>query len=421
MKQANLVAPGKDFLGRGYFWLVLFLIFSLVPSCNKGKKSEDIRNFSSGAKKIGYNKIFSAEDNYIKNETQVVAYLEKYYDSIWRKGNLWGGFLVAKGEKILFEKYRGYAQAGKRDSITAQTPMQVASISKTITAAAILRLKEEGVLSLSDSVTQYFPEFPYPDVTIKTLLNHRSGLPKYEYFIEKIKAKNRDTTQKFLTNQDILRFLVQHKPSLDKVTDTGFMYCNTNYALLALIAEEICDTPFPKIIDSLVFNPLDMKNSYVFQEKDTLKSARSFFGNGKIYPFGYLDLIYGDKNVYTTPRDLYKFSKALFSDEFLTRDSKKEIFEPYSFEKRGVNNYGLGFRMKFFGDGKKLIYHTGWWHGSNSIFIHLLKSKATLIAIGNRYSSRVYTALTLSGIFEDFPYEEVLIDQRGLLTHAGSP
>ncbi len=61
--------------------------------------------------------------------------------------------------------------------------------------------------------------------------------------------------------------------------------------------------------------------------------------------------------------------------------------------------------MKIFGPDQKLTYHNGWWHGSNSVFAHLLKSEVTIIAIGNKYSSRVYTALALSGLFEDFPAE----------------
>jgi hypothetical protein len=79
------------------------------------------------------------------------------------------------------------------------------------------------------------------------------------------------------------------------------------------------------------------------------------------------------------------------------------IFAPYSNEKAGQNNYGLGFRMKIFDNGEKLTYHNGWWHGTNSVFAHLLKSKVTIIAIGNKYSGKVYSALALSGLFEDFP------------------
>ena len=82
------------------------------------------------------------------------------------------------------------------------------------------------------------------------------------------------------------------------------------------------------------------------------------------------------------------------------------VFTPYSNEKAGMNNYGLGFRMKIFDNGEKLTYHNGWWHGTNSVFAHLLKSKVTIVAIGNKYSNTVYTALALSGLFEDFPLQK---------------
>ena len=119
----------------------------------------------------------------------------------------------------------------------------------------------------------------------------------------------------------------------------------------------------------------------------------------------HLDLIYGDKNVYTTPRDLLNFSVAIYSKDFLKPELEAKIFEPYSNEKKGINNYGFGFRMKNFDNGEKLTYHNGWWHGTNSVFAHLLKSKVTIIAIGNKYSGKVYSALSLSGLFEDFPFE----------------
>jgi len=95
----------------------------------------------------------------------------------------------------------------------------------------------------------------------------------------------------------------------------------------------------------------------------------------------------------------------LYSKDFLKPEFMNLVFQPYSNEKAGVNNYGIGFRMKIFDNGEKLTYHNGWWHGSNAVFGHLLKSKVTIIAIGNKYSSRVYSTLALSGLFEDFPFE----------------
>ena len=387
--------------------ILLFLSFALL--CCKKDNPNNLENIKTDLPNYGnidLDDIFHRKDNRLENKDSIVSVIKNYYENVWEKGDLWGGFLVAKGDKILYEGYRGFAQDNNQEPITEDVPLHVASVSKTLTAMAMLKLVEGGLAKLEDPVTKFFPNFPYPKVTIFTLLSQRSGLPKYEYFIEKIQPQPAELSKKFLTNQDILNMLIRYKPDLSRDTDTGFMYCNTNYALLALIIEKISKIPFPEAMQQIVFRPLKMKNTYIFQEKDTATAAKSFYQRGpKLYPYDRLDKIYGDKNVYTTPRDLLNFSKAMFAKNFLQHDLYQKIFEPYSNEKPGINNYGLGFRMKIFDNNEKLTYHNGWWHGTNSVFGHLLKSNVTIIAIGNKYSRRVYSALALSGLFENFPYE----------------
>lgn len=375
----------------------------ILIACSKNEFQQPdstIPNFGNIAK----DSIFSDVDRYLPNRKQVVSSIHQYYQNIWEKGDLWGGFLVAKGDDILYENYRGLARTEM--PIDRNTPLHIASVSKPITAMAVLKLVEAGKLHLNDPLTKFFPKFPYPKVTIKTLLNQRSGLPKYEYLIEELKPKPKELEKPFLNNQDVLNLLIKYQPNLARPTDTGFMYCNTNYALLALIIEKITKLPFPKAMKTIVFEPLKMKYTYIFQEKDITTATVSFLTkNYKEYPFNNLDLIYGDKNVYTTPRDLLIFSQAMYSNQFLNNTLKKQIFIPYSNEKKSINNYGLGFRMKCFDNGKKLTYHNGWWHGNNSVFVHLQDSKTTIIALGNKYSRKVYSAVGLSAIFEDFPFE----------------
>ena len=184
------------------------------------------------------------------------------------------------------------------------------------------------------------------------------------------------------------------------------MYNNFNYAILALIIEKITGKTYPEAMKEMVFAPLKMKNTFVFEEKHINSASQSFYQrSSKLYPLDQYDLIYGDKNIYTTPRDLFNFSKALFSKDFLPKELMEKIFEPYSNEKKGVNNYGLGFRLKIFDEGKKLTYHNGWWHGSNTVFIHLRESKTTIIALSNKYSRKIYGTMLLSTLFEDFPFE----------------
>ena len=391
------------------FRIIFFLsIFGLVLfSCKKeNKDSEETKTTFPNFGNVALDEVFKQSDSQLKNRDSIVSVIDSYYENVWEKGDLWGGFLVAKGDEILYEGYRGFTQENKQGPVNDTVALHVASISKSITAMAVMKLIEAGKLEMDVPLTKYFPGFPYPEVTVFTLLSQRSGLPKYEYFIEKIEPEPAELSKKYISNHDILNLLIRYKPELARATNTGFMYCNTNYALLALLVEHATKIPFPEAMQQIVFRPLKMKHTYILQEKDMESAAKSFYQRGpRVYPYDRLDLIYGDKNVYTTPRDLLNFSKAMFAENFLREDLKKMIFEPYSNERPGVNNYGLGFRMKVFNENEKLTYHNGWWHGTNSVFGHLLKSKVTIIAIGNKYSSRVYTSLALSGLFENFPFE----------------
>ncbi|MDF2934069.1 MAG: class beta-lactamase-related serine hydrolase [Chryseobacterium sp.] len=383
--------------------LFLFLFSCKNKSENKESLTENNTNLPNYGN-VDLGKVFSPQDGVLSNKDFVINYIDQYYKKVWEGSNLSGGILVAKGNDILFENYRGFGREGNQMPIDKNTPLHVASVSKTLTAMAMLKLVEAGKIKLSDRLTQFFPGFPYPNVTVQTLLDQRSGLPKYEYFITKIQPAPAELSKTYITNQDVLNMIIKYKPELARDTDTGFMYCNTNFALLALLIEKVTKTSFPQAMQEMVFTPLKMTNTYIFQEKDIPTAAQSFYyGGNRLYPLDRLDLIYGDKNVYTTPRDLYTFSKAMFSKDFLKPELKDMIFAPYSNEKAGQNNYGLGFRMKIFDNGEKLTYHNGWWHGTNSVFAHLLKSKVTIVAIGNKYSGKVYSALALSGLFEDFP------------------
>ncbi|MCA6067421.1 beta-lactamase family protein [Chryseobacterium sp. RG1] len=388
-------------------FVLISALFFCVTSCKKKEEKQSEPVYTSNLPnygKVDLNTVFTDEDRMLSDKNTITQYIDQYYQKVWEKGNLSGGILVAKGDDILYENYRGFGREGNQMPIDKNTPLHVASVSKTMTAMAMMKLIEAGKVKLSDHLIDLFPGFPYPNVTVQTLLDQRSGLPKYEYFITKIKPAPEELSKSFITNQDVLNMIIKYKPDLARETDTGFMYCNTNFALLALVIEKVTKTPFPQAMKEMVFAPLKMDHTYIFQEKDIPTASQSFYyGGNKLYPLDRLDLIYGDKNVYTTPRDLFNFSKAMFSKDFLKPELMKMVFEPYSNEKFGMNNYGLGFRMKIFDNGEKLTYHNGWWHGTNSVFAHLLKSKVTIVAIGNKYSGRVYTALALSGLFEDFP------------------
>ena len=328
---------------------------------------------------------------------------EIWYDSVLKNSNFNGGILVAKNGNIVFEKYQGTAHLKSTDSITATTALHIASISKTFTAMCILKLWQDKKLSLDDEYSKYFPSFNYPGITIRTLLDHRSGLPNYLYFMEDL-----DWDKKVpIKNQDVLETLINKKGLLKNIAtpDKRFNYCNTNYALLALLAEKVSGTAFPALIKKTFFDPLQMKHSYIFTHADSATATPSYDWRGRLIPLDFLDDVYGDKNVYTTPQDLLIWDRALSSNLIFAKETLEEAYKPYSNEKQGIRNYGLGWRMNIYPNGKKIIYHNGWWHGSNASFIRLLQEDVTIILIGNKFCRNIYKAKDLSNIFSNY-YEK---------------
>ena len=338
--------------------------------------------------------VSAAEGSRIKNACQ------GWYDSVLLLKGFNGGIVVAKDGNIVFEKYSGTGHLPGKDTITENSSMHIASVTKTFTAMAVLKLQQDGRLNIDDEFSKYFNAFNYPGVTIRCLLNHRSGLPNYNYFMETL---GWDKTL-FVKNEDVLNYLITYKASLADVSPPGmhFSYCNTNYALLALLIEKITGLTYAAYLNQSFFIPLQMKNTYVFSLADTLKAIPSYNWRGTHEAFNFLDQVYGDKNIYTTPRDLLIWDRALSSNLIFTTETLSQAYAPYSNERPGIRNYGLGWRMNIFPDGNKIIYHNGWWHGSNATFIRLLKEKATIIVVGNKFTRAVYNAKVLTSIFGNY-------------------
>jgi CubicO group peptidase (beta-lactamase class C family) len=162
-------------------------------------------------------------------------------------------------------------------------------------------------------------------------------------------------------------------------------------------------------MEKMIFKPLDMCDTFVYNQDSTSKKVTpSYLSNGTIIDMGHLDAVYGDKNIYSTPRDLLKFDKALYNPEYLTADLVKEIYAPYSFENKGEKNYGLGIRMILQKGKSPFYYHNGWWHGNTSAYIHLKEEQVVIIALSNKYSKKPFRAKILSTYFGNYPFKDDL-------------
>ncbi|MGZ4037774.1 MAG: serine hydrolase domain-containing protein, partial [Bacteroidia bacterium] len=188
--------------------------------------------------------------NKIPSKYRDLAYrLDTMFSKMAVGKNFNGAVIVSKNGEVVYQKAFGYADKEHNIPLTDTTLFQLASVSKVITATSVLMLLEKGLIKLDDKFSDYFPEFPYPNITIQHLLSHRSGLPNYIYFLNDL-VSNKTTK---LSNSEVLKLMAERQPKVYLKPDKAFNYCNTNYALLALLVEKISQRPFSEFLAEEIF------------------------------------------------------------------------------------------------------------------------------------------------------------------------
>lgn len=319
-------------------------------------------------------------------------YLYSTLDSFFTARSIDNGFsgsvlVSVKGEPV-YEKCFGYCDYRSKDLMTDTNSFQLASVSKTFTATAVLWLVEHGKLSLQDTLQKFFANMPYKNVTIQMLLCHRSGLPNYLYFCDKKATGGAE----YITNSDVVNIIAKQKPSAYALPDKKFEYCNTNYVLLACIVEKVTGKKFKTFMEETFFKPLGMSHTFIYNAFDTLdrKIAISYNSKWQIQHDDCFDGVVGDKGVYSTVHDMFTWDKAFYDGKLLSQKMMQEAYAPRSFEKPGVRNYGYGWRLIQKPDSNYLVYHNGWWHGNNTVFCRNIQDTTAIIILSNRFNKSVY-------------------------------
>ncbi|MCS6969162.1 MAG: serine hydrolase domain-containing protein [Cytophagales bacterium] len=299
-------------------------------------------------------------------------------DSLARTGRYNGILLVADEGQIVFKKAYGYSKVEPGKAFTIDTEMQLASISKPFTAVAVLMLIEQGALHFDDEIRKYLPELPYKGITIRHLLNHTSGLPDYlnrpHVFAKYFRNKE------YLTNEDLLKILAKYRIPLEFAPGKKHRYCNTGYALLPLIVERVTARSFTDFMQENIFDKVGMCSTYLYSPQRHAKMKREKESR---------DGILGDKGIFSTVDDLFKWDRALYTNLLVSQKTLQAAFE------RGVTlseqrfNYGYGWRIAETNLGEKIIYHKGFWQGAAPIFARFIDCNRTIISLhhANRVNS----------------------------------
>ncbi len=269
-----------------------------------------------------------------------------------------------------------------RDTLGVESSFQLASVTKPITAIATLLLVDQGLIKLEDTIQTIFPDFPYKDISIQMLLSHRSGLPNYMYFADSLWLDREHS----ISNRDVLNLMIEHHPQRYYPPDRRYNYSNTNYALLALIVEDVSDMAFNLFVKTRIFLPLEMHNSYVYNKGTTpldFNKVKGYSSGRRIADNTYLNGVVGDKGVYSSVIDLFKLDQALRNGTLVSKGLLSIAFEAQHKDLYDWDNYGLGWRIDAADPENKVVYHTGWWKGFRSYFIRELGSNKTLIVLSN--------------------------------------
>jgi len=349
----------KYFFG---FCLLLFSFFILkgtpAASLNDVVIKEEKKDSVVKEKVFRIQKFPSSETAKLKHK------LDSLLKRINKRNDFHGSILVAKNGKLAYQNQIGFADFKEKKPLTENSAFQLASVSKQFTAAAIMILKERNQLQLNDTVTKYFPNFPFKQITIKNLLNHTAGLPKYFWVAEHEWEK-----EKAPTNLEMMQLLETSLATKYFSPGRRFDYSNTGYFVLASIIEKVTDLPFANFIKSSIFDPLQMSKSFVYSfENDSIrpnqltgyrlyKGWRHLKINGTVN-----DAVVGDKNIYATTEDLLKWILALNQGAIISKESLDLMYTKGETKYGKKIPYGFGFRIDEKND-QKIIYHYGKWNG----------------------------------------------------------
>lgn len=318
----------------------------------------------------------------IYNPEEADQEIDNFMQNLHHKSAFNGNVLVAKKGKIIYQNTFGWADYLKKDSLKIDSKFELASVSKPLTALGILKLVEEEKLKLDQTVNDFFPDFPYPGISIRMLLTHRSGLPNYVYFAETVWPDRK----KGMSNMDAINLLIEHKPNRYGTPDGRFHYNNSNYMVLAGIMEKVTGQDFAVFMKENIFQPAGMKNTAVLSKAVYDKIPTDVIGHDKVWRRSvvqnYLDGPVGDKGIYSTVQDLFLLDIALKEGRVIDKTLLDSAYVPRNDAKRNLFSYGYGWRT-FSPKEAQIVYHTGWWHGFRNLYVRDLTDDITIVLLSN--------------------------------------
>ena len=321
--------------------------------------------------------------------------LDNYFNALEQNDKFMGSVAVSKNGEIIYTKSIGFADVENNVKATENSKYRIGSITKSFTTVLILKAVEEKKLNLNQTIDKWFPEIiNAKDITLKHLLNHRSGIHNFTNNKDYLTWNTQPKTEKELV--DIIA-----KGGSDFNPDSKAEYSNSNFVLLTFILEKTFSKSYSDLLQEFIVKPLGLTNTYVFGKINPLNNeckSYSFAGTWKAETETDFTIPLGAGAIISTPTDLTIFADALFNGKLVTNESL-EIMKTIK------EGYGIGlFQFPFH---NSVGYgHTGGIDGFSSVYSHFADDKISyaLISNGSNFSINNISVAVLSAVY-DKPYE----------------
>ncbi|NEU08671.1 serine hydrolase [Flavihumibacter sp. R14] len=304
------------------------------------------------------------------------AAIDHLLDSASKKYAFNGVALLAQDGQVIIEKGYGWKNIKSNTLHDTASIFQTGSITKAFTAAVILKLQEQGKLSVSDPLAKFLPGYPNGDkITLHHLLTHTSGIYDYTQSLAPYKFIIKKTADR----KSILN-IFRDKP-LAFEPGSGFSYSSSGYYLLGMVIEQVTGKPYEQVVREMIFRPLGMSHSG-FDFRGLKSASRStgysvFYRERQSVAFD-MDstVLYAAGGIYSTAGDLFRWTEAFSGPKFLSAASRQQALSPYR------SNYAFGWAVDSL-FGKKFIAHGGLTANFSSYILHFVDEDITLILLSN--------------------------------------
>lgn len=290
--------------------------------------------------------------------------------------------LVVKDDKVVYRKAFGMANLELGVEMKPDNIFRIGSITKQFTASAILKLRDEGKLSLDDDITKYVEDYPTHghEITLKHLLTHTSGIKSYTG----MKEWDGEVRKKDFTPEELIEFF-KNQP-MDFKPGEEWRYNNSAYFILGYIIEVVSDMSYGEYIDSAFFKPLEMNSSYYGSTSRIIKNrAYGYNKNDDGYinaDFLSMTQPYAAGSLLSTVDDLYKWYSAVMDDKVISKESREEAHSTYNLNNGEKTGYGYGWGIGNI-QGSLNISHGGGINGFLTSSMYLPEEKLFVAIFSN--------------------------------------